>query len=615
MINETISGAKVESEEDYPPKRWGFKSGFTIVELVVVIAVISILSAIIIPTFTGLISKAKLNENKSFVRSLNEVLAVKTTGNSKNLPVETAVKYISESEIDENNLAENEENLDILYDENQGQFVLLEKSKNTNKSYFTGTNFNNYTSASEREFWKFYNKNSLKNGENYAIFIVGNDKIAEIEVYGTDFNAGINSNISKISFFGGTKNTSKKPMKITTNGGTLFVSGNNDAIEHYGVADNIEIKSVAQNSYYENGEADTIEISKGHLVLNENSNVDTVFLSQKNTTENTEFDEIKITINSDNIPKFKCDKITVSDEEIKVATFVDGKAKSEYNFIIYQNGNPSLEAKSEESKTPNEIISSIQSDIDKIEIVKNGDSDDPDPISDDDQTDYGEYVKYNINDINEWESFLLECKNNVMIEKIYLYISSDIDFKNFNSKLFKRCTINITDLCLNGNSKIFKNVTSSIFGKSTSFAGNITIKDLVIENANLENEPIFINNASARDIEFKNVKIRNSSFTNTSAFINNVNLSATATFTNCKIVNCEIVAEKVSCAGFVSSLNDGELNFNNCEITSTNFVAESTEITIAGFACETTDSNKITKTNCKIDSSCTYNGTSDLENL
>ena len=599
MTEDVTLDTKFENGEDYPSKKRGLKSGFTIVELVVVIAVISILSAIIIPTFTGLISKAKLNANKSFVKSLNEILAVRTTGDNKNLPVETAVKYILESEIDDNNLVRNEDNLDILYDENQGQFVLLEKSKNTNKSYFTGTNFNNYTNTIERDFWKFYNKNSLKNDENYAIFIVGQDEIAEIEIHGTDFNSGTNSNISKVSYYGDSKSTSERPIEITTNGGVLFVDGENDAVEHFGIAESIEIKAVAQNSYYENGEADIISISKGHLVLNENSNVGTVFLNQKETSENTEFDEIKITIKDNhNIPEFKCNEIIVSDEEIKIATFVDGETESEYDLMIYQNGTPSLDAKGEDSKTVNAIISSIKNDIDKIEIVKNRDSDEPTTISDDDQTDYSEYVK--IYTISDWTSIFKKGAN---LFDIKIVLENDIDFANVKIK-----NLTIQDMIIDGNNHKIMNVTSSIFGKSTSFAGNFEIKDLVIGNANIEEEPIFISNANACDIEFKNTEIRKSSFTDTSAFINIVNMPAIVTFTNCKIIDCEIIAKKVPCTGFVTCLNDGELVFTNCEITSTNFVAESIEIEVFGFVGETTDATKITKTNSKTASTCTYNG-------
>ncbi len=54
------------------------KKGFTIVELVIVIAVIGILAAILIPTFAGAIKTAQLNADKQTVRQLNTALATKS---------------------------------------------------------------------------------------------------------------------------------------------------------------------------------------------------------------------------------------------------------------------------------------------------------------------------------------------------------------------------------------------------------------------------------------------------------------------------------------------------------------------------------------------------------
>ena len=51
------------------------KKGFTIVELVIVIAVIAILAAVLIPTVSGIIAKANLSNDKSFVRNMNVTLA------------------------------------------------------------------------------------------------------------------------------------------------------------------------------------------------------------------------------------------------------------------------------------------------------------------------------------------------------------------------------------------------------------------------------------------------------------------------------------------------------------------------------------------------------------
>ena len=51
------------------------KKGFTIVELVIVIAIIAILAAVLIPTFSNIIKKSNLSADKQAVREMNEALA------------------------------------------------------------------------------------------------------------------------------------------------------------------------------------------------------------------------------------------------------------------------------------------------------------------------------------------------------------------------------------------------------------------------------------------------------------------------------------------------------------------------------------------------------------
>ena len=51
------------------------RKGFTIVELVIVIAVIAILAAVLIPTFTNLIKKANMSADQQAVRQMNTLLA------------------------------------------------------------------------------------------------------------------------------------------------------------------------------------------------------------------------------------------------------------------------------------------------------------------------------------------------------------------------------------------------------------------------------------------------------------------------------------------------------------------------------------------------------------
>jgi prepilin-type N-terminal cleavage/methylation domain-containing protein len=59
------------------------KKGFTIVELVIVIAVIAILAAVLIPTFSGIIRKANISADTQLVKNMNTALAADETVNGK----------------------------------------------------------------------------------------------------------------------------------------------------------------------------------------------------------------------------------------------------------------------------------------------------------------------------------------------------------------------------------------------------------------------------------------------------------------------------------------------------------------------------------------------------
>ena len=68
------------------------KKGFTIVELVIVIAVVAILAAVLIPTFSNLIKRANLSNDQSFVKNMNTILlaegaigSIKSAGDAINV--------------------------------------------------------------------------------------------------------------------------------------------------------------------------------------------------------------------------------------------------------------------------------------------------------------------------------------------------------------------------------------------------------------------------------------------------------------------------------------------------------------------------------------------------
>ena len=69
------------------------KKGFTLVELVIVIAVIAILAAVLIPTFSSLVQKANMRADTQAVRQMNTALAM--AGNPSD--IDAAIDALAEA--------------------------------------------------------------------------------------------------------------------------------------------------------------------------------------------------------------------------------------------------------------------------------------------------------------------------------------------------------------------------------------------------------------------------------------------------------------------------------------------------------------------------------------
>lgn len=73
------------------------KHGFTVVELVVVIAVVAVLAAVLIPTFSGLIENAKTSADKQLAKNVNTALAAAGVADGKNACMHDVIADIAEA--------------------------------------------------------------------------------------------------------------------------------------------------------------------------------------------------------------------------------------------------------------------------------------------------------------------------------------------------------------------------------------------------------------------------------------------------------------------------------------------------------------------------------------
>jgi len=103
------------------------KKGFTIVELVIVIAVIAILAAVLIPTFASLISKAQTAGDIQMVRNLNVIAAAEAALSDGELSPHRAIVAAGESGYLIEKITPTSEGRTIVWDAANYRFALLDE--------------------------------------------------------------------------------------------------------------------------------------------------------------------------------------------------------------------------------------------------------------------------------------------------------------------------------------------------------------------------------------------------------------------------------------------------------------------------------------------------------
>ncbi len=111
------------------------KKGFTIVELVIVIAVIAILAAVLIPTFANVIKKANQSADAQNLRNMNTAIAIDKTVN-ENFGLADAVKAAYNAGY---NLQVKDEDHIYVYNKVKGEFEYVEKTATLGADYETMT--------------------------------------------------------------------------------------------------------------------------------------------------------------------------------------------------------------------------------------------------------------------------------------------------------------------------------------------------------------------------------------------------------------------------------------------------------------------------------------------
>ena len=253
-------------------KTFNKKKGFTIVELVIVIAVIGVLTAILVPTFVNLTNKANQAADESLVKNLNTQLRMKEQTEGKNATLTDALEDAKEGGYLVENLTPRGSR-DIVWNQDKDEFSLLEGAPAEN-AY---------------KFWKIYEKaEDIPEIQTYSIYAKGVEWAA-VPTLTVGFDAGENEAIPSIRYTN-TSGVGKHVLVRTNSFSTNFdINAPLDTVSHFGDVGKVTIEKIDMNCYNEIGSAAYVKITEGKVVAKDGGKISVAFAA------NTDGSKVAIT--------------------------------------------------------------------------------------------------------------------------------------------------------------------------------------------------------------------------------------------------------------------------------------------------------------------------------
>ena len=237
------------------------KKGFTIVELIIVIAVIAVLAAVLIPTFSNLINQAQQAKDTALVSDLNKGLKMSGKEFDTMHDALTAVEEnvgINVAKI--NAVATDSE---ILWDSVNQCFVYL-KGGETEPTYIPDSKSKDVNG--QYDYWQIVKAPTTTNV--YSQYISGTDYTADVTV-STGLDVGDNTGIKNVTY---SHTGTAQSVVVRTDGGKLTVNAAADTLKRFGTADSVQITAIAPQSYHEYGTViGNIELASGRVVMESGS--------------------------------------------------------------------------------------------------------------------------------------------------------------------------------------------------------------------------------------------------------------------------------------------------------------------------------------------------------
>ena len=259
------------------------KKGFTLVELVVVIAVIAILAAVSVGVYFGVTESAKKSNDQTVTNQMNKALLLDATVNGKPKTPTDALEVLEESGFDVMKMTPFQDGAYYLWDSIENKMILVNKEGNVD---FPTDVDNPTTSANPEKYFGFIQSDTEKQTQDYSYYLKNGYSGS------TTFTAGIdtgNNNLESVSY----ENSDEQEVIIRTNSATteLIVNAPNGTVKHYDAVGTVHVIAVDdENCYEENGKAAFTQVDSGKYETTSTADVELLFVSNSSnvTLEITE---------------------------------------------------------------------------------------------------------------------------------------------------------------------------------------------------------------------------------------------------------------------------------------------------------------------------------------
>lgn len=269
------------------------RKGFTVVELVIVIAIIAVLAAVLIPTFAGLVRKANISKDTQLVRNLNTALA---TATEKPKTMHEALQIAADAGYLVDKINASATSNEILYDSKNNVFCYYNATNPSEGSVeyipesAQGSQINNPDEY--YLLWKIYDKDDDfpdADKQKFSIYLADDAKLpadGKLTV-SVGFDAGTNTKVKGVNYTSDKKQT--VVIRTYSDETVLTVDAKDANVTHYGDVGTVNIVRVAMASYHETGKvAGNINVAYGKVVVEATASVNSVVVMElKDSSDNT----------------------------------------------------------------------------------------------------------------------------------------------------------------------------------------------------------------------------------------------------------------------------------------------------------------------------------------